>query len=105
MEESPFISKNFLSKEAKFPYGPFYLAARFNKPVCFTFAFKETNTHYHFYSTPGKQYPAVKNVSQRAEIAEMILGDYLVELEKMTLKYPHQWFNFYDFWEDEKQLH
>ncbi len=104
MEGAPFISKKFLNKEAKFPYGPFYLAARFNKPVCFTFAFKETNTHYHFYSTPGKRYPAIKNVSQRAEITEMILDDYLVELEKMTMKYPHQWFNFYDFWEEEKYL-
>lgn len=102
VEGAPSIDKIFLGKKAKFPYGPFYLAARFNKPISFAFAFKESATHYHFYATPLKTYPRIKNLNDRKEVSGMILHDYLGNLEEMVRKYPEQWFNFYEFWEDEK---
>jgi len=102
VEGAPSIKKIFMGKEAQFPYGPFYLAARFNKPISFAFAFKETALHYHFYATPLKIYPRIKNLNDRKEVSGMILYDYIEILEKMVQKYPEQWFNFYEFWEEEK---
>ena len=39
-----------LGEKAKFPMGPFVLAATFKVPVSFVFAMKETSLHYHFFS-------------------------------------------------------
>jgi len=99
--DAPFIPTLFMEHQAKFPYGPYYLVARFNKPVSFVFAFKESAKHYHFYATKPKQYPRVKNINDRKEISGRILADYIPHLEDKIKKYPHQWFNFYDFWERE----
>jgi predicted LPLAT superfamily acyltransferase len=30
--------------------------------------------------------------------AENLISQYSKSLEKIVLKYPRQWFNFYDFW-------
>jgi len=101
-EGAPSIPANFMGKKALFPYGPFYLAARFNKPISFAFAFKESAKHYHFYATPLKIYPRIKNLSDRKLVSAMVLHDYIAQLELMVKKYPEQWFNFYEFWEEEK---
>lgn len=103
VEGASFIPSELMGKEANFPYGPFYLAARFNKPVSFAFAFKETAKHYHFYATEGKTYPKIKSIKDRKVVSAAILEDYIQQLETMINKYPHQWFNFYEFWEEEKQ--
>lgn len=102
VEGAPSIPANFMGKSAHFPYGPFYLAARFNKPVSFAFAFKETSKHYHFYASKGKVFPRIKNLKDRKLVSAMILDDYIQQLEIMIEKYPYQWFNFYEFWEEEK---
>lgn len=102
VEGAPHIPANFMGKLAHFPYGPFYLAARFNRPVSFAFAFKESAKHYHFYATEAKRYPQIKNIRDRKMVSASILADYIVQLERMIEKYPHQWFNFYEFWEEEK---
>lgn len=80
----------FLGYPALFPLGPFELATRLKIPYTFVFAIKETNTHYHFYATPGKR--EEKN-------AEHIIEEYLRALEKLLQQFPEQWFNYYDFWE------
>jgi len=100
---APFIQSELMGHPAKFPYGPYYLIARFNKPVSFVFAFKETAKHYHFYATKAKKYPRLKSVQDRKEISAQILNDYIPHLEDKIKRYPHQWFNFYDFWEQKSQ--
>jgi predicted LPLAT superfamily acyltransferase len=88
------IVKKFLGEDAHFPAGPFILASKLRAPVCFVFAFKETDTHYHFYTeAPGKVY-----VGRGMEGAENMTGDYLVHVERRLRQYPDQWFNYYDFW-------
>lgn len=81
----------FLGREARFPVGPFELATRFNKPCLFVFAFKENQTHYQFFAQTAK-----------GQTAEEILNEYVRSVEAMIRKYPTQWFNFYDFWEENK---
>jgi len=87
------IIADFLGMPAKFPEGPFLLAQRLKVPVVYVYAFKETNTHYHFYSTGIKNFD-----SQKGDTVQIILNDYVKSLETMVHKYPEQWFNYYNFW-------
>jgi predicted LPLAT superfamily acyltransferase len=87
------MTHRFLGQEAKFPAGPFILASKLKAPVCFVFAFKETNFHYHFYAYPGKVYEGRGQTGM-----ERMLDDYVLQLEEKITQYPEQWFNYYDFW-------
>ena len=80
----------FMGKYAVFPKGPFELASRMKVPYSFVFAIKETNTHYHFFATPGKV--ATGNTEQ-------IIDEYVSKVEEILKEYPEQWFNYFDFWE------
>lgn len=87
------MQHNFLEKDALFPAGPFILAAKLKAPVCFVFAFKETNFHYHFYAYPPRVYEG-----RGTQGMEKMLDEYVDKLEDKLKQYPWQWFNYYDFW-------
>ncbi|UCG27305.1 MAG: acyltransferase [Bacteroidales bacterium] len=99
LEKSKIITCCFLGKEASFPYGPFYLASKFNVPVSFTYAMKESKYHYHFYATPLYILPSVVSKPEREKTITDLVNKYARETEKMLKKYPVQWFNYYDFWQ------
>lgn len=92
---------NFLGDQAMFPVGPVNLAARFNVPVSYVFAVKETNSHYHFFATPLKNIGFSNNLKIREEILRNAVGEYVTVFEKTVKRYPEQWFNYYDFWNPE----
>ncbi|NMC38069.1 MAG: lipid A biosynthesis acyltransferase [Bacteroidales bacterium] len=96
------IPSIFLGEKAFFPAGPFYLAMKFNVPVSFVFAMKESRQHYHFYATPPEKYELPGNQQKRDQMILNILKEYIYQLEKMIRKYPLQWFNYYNFWADEQ---
>ena len=83
----------FVGEEAGFPAGPFILASKLKAPVCFVFAFKETNFHYHFYAMPANTYEGRGTMGM-----EQMLDDYVHIVEEKLNQYPAQWFNYYDFW-------
>jgi len=101
MEGSKSIRHEFLGKEALFPEGPFYLAARFKAPVSFVFAVKETATHYHFFATQAKTYDISSPRAMREEDLRPIIKDYICQMEKIIGSYPLQWFNYHKFWDDD----
>ena len=78
-----------LGKSAKFPLGPFKMAARLNFPVSFAFVVKDDSKTYHFYAS--KPNLEVKDEKE-------VLKNFIVELEKVIHKHPEQWFNYYPFW-------
>ncbi|MBV4356179.1 LpxL/LpxP family acyltransferase [Pinibacter aurantiacus] len=88
------VSHEFLGEEARFPLGPFILASTFKVPVSFVYAFKETNKHYHLFSSEPKRYGHLT----KGEVVPALLKDYVEEMERKTKLYPAQWFNYYDFW-------
>jgi len=98
VEGSKTILCNFFGREAYFPTGPFYLAAKFKVPVSFVFAMKETKNHYHFYGSSLRRFEYPANLIKRNEVLTGIVNDYILELEKIIKKYPEQWFNYYMFW-------
>lgn len=98
LSDSRNITCQFLGAPAKFPAGPFYLAIHYQVPVFFVNAMKDTPTHYHFYSTPGRIYPKPGNKKERDHQLKKMVSDYVAELERILMKYPLQWFNYHHFW-------
>lgn len=86
-------TEKLLGKAAKFPQGPFKLASRNQIPVLFVHIMREKDFHYHFYAR------AFEGVSRDPK---ELLKAYLRDLEAMVIKYPHQWYNYYDYWNDFK---
>jgi len=89
------LTSEFLGEAARFPMGPFVLAAKFKVPVSFVFAMKETTLHYHFFASKIKDYT---HLSKEMLMQEM-LNDFVGEMERMVDKYPEQWYNYYNFWQ------
>lgn len=91
LKGSKTYTAEFLGKETQFPQGPFKLAVRNGIPVLFVHIMREKNFHYHFYARP-----ATGNENTGKELLKL----YLDNLESMVKKYPHQWYNYYDYWND-----
>ena len=101
VEGSKTITYPLLGKEALFPEGPFYLAARFRSPVSYVFAVKETSRHYHFFATPARKYEHAPARAIKDEHLLTIIKDYICEIERILDSHPLQWFNYHRFWNDE----
>lgn len=95
IEGNKTITGKFLGSEAKFPLGPFLLAARFKVPVSFVFAMKESNFHYHFFASAPKNYLHL----ERETGANQVLADFIYEMENKVKAYPEQWYNYFNFWQ------
>ncbi len=94
IEGNKTLSADFLGEKARFPMGPFLLAAKFKVPVSFVFAVKESKLHYHFFASEIKEYTA----ANKDAVMQEMLNDYAAEMEKKLKQYPEQWFNYYNFW-------
>jgi predicted LPLAT superfamily acyltransferase len=92
------VTLDFLGKPAAFPVGPVNMAARFGVPVSFVFALKETRRHYHFFATPLLRVATSGNLRKRDEALLPAIRTYVLKFEEIVLRYPTQWFNYYDFW-------
>ena len=88
-EGAKLLQENLLGQEASFPTGPFLIASRLRVPVVFVYVMKEPNLHYHLYTREA----TVKHRDEKG-----LLKEYTQNLEQMILKYPLQWFNYFDFW-------
>ncbi|MGY5847255.1 LpxL/LpxP family acyltransferase [Salegentibacter sp. HM20] len=85
------FEEEFMGILRKYPQGPFKLAARKEIPVLFVHIMREKKFHYHFYARP---------FNPEKNDAKILLKAYLENLEFMLKKYPHQWYNYYDYWND-----
>jgi hypothetical protein len=81
---------DFLGKQAGFPIGPFKIAAKCKVPIAFYYSMREKGRTYRFIFEEA--------VTGQTPDAAAILGQYKESLERVVLKYPRQWFNFYEFW-------
>jgi len=91
---------DFFGIPACFPAGPFSIAAKFDVPVTFAFAMKETRTHYHFYATPLLKVGKFSTLTERESRIRTMVVEYVRELESKLKLYPLQWFNYYQFWQN-----
>jgi predicted LPLAT superfamily acyltransferase len=91
MDGAKFIELDFMGKKAKFPYGPFVIASKFDAPVTFVFAAKDGKYSYHLSATE----PITQKMKPE-EIARL----YVDELERKVRQYPEQWFNYFNFFQE-----
>jgi len=90
------MTADFFGYPAHFPLGPFKLAAQMRVPMLAVFLMKERNVHYTGYVYQLQMDENESNVMRRAE---QLLRQYVSALEEMMIRYPYQWFNLYEFWE------
>lgn len=88
-------SVTFLGERARFPVGPFLLAAAFDVPVSVVFALKQSSLHYHFY---GSSLIRKSPGESRRDFSQRLLNFFARDFEEKVRLYPKQWFNYYNFW-------
>jgi len=94
LEGNKTVSTAFLGAAARFPMGPFILAATFKVPVSYVFAIKESSLHYHFFASKIIDH----NHLPKTAMVQQMVQEFAGEMEIKTKQYPEQWFNYYNFW-------
>ncbi|NNM58884.1 MAG: acyltransferase [Legionellales bacterium] len=91
------MSAEFLGKPAYFPEGPFILAGILACPVYFMLCAKQTNKNYSIYFEliANRLYLGKKH---REKNLPLYVKKYADLLSSFCIKYPYQWYNFFDFW-------
>lgn len=85
------VPAKFFGETAHFPQGIFQIIKTFRAPYSFVYGVKKSVQHYNFYCRPHR------DVTKETTV-EMIVEDYVRDLEGMVKENPDQWFNYYDFW-------
>ena len=88
------VSCNFLGRPAKFPAGPFSVAAMRQLDVICVNVLKTGFKKYKVTVTPLNYDKTAPRATQIAQLA----GQYSANLEKTLRAYPTQWYNYFDFW-------
>ena len=93
-----YISLPFLGKPARFPTGPFRVAAMLGHPVYFMAGLYCGGNRYEVHFEPLADLTDVPR-SQRDEAVREMLQKYVATLERHCRASPYNWFNFFEFWE------
>jgi predicted LPLAT superfamily acyltransferase len=100
-----FFPVPFLGKTARFPVGPFLLAALLEAPVYAVFALRRKDlSPLPDYDMHVRRLGAGNSAAgrrERYEAAENMARHFAALLEDHCLQHPFQWYNFYDFWAEE----
>jgi predicted LPLAT superfamily acyltransferase len=89
----------FFGSPARFPVGPYLLAAVSGAPIFQTFVVREKLGHYRFFSFPAKFIPR-EILRAGTEALQPHVAEYAARLAGVAGKYPFQWFNIYPFWDE-----
>ena len=96
-EHSRIIYSEFLGQPAAFPQGPFILAAALRAPVMLMFGIMQQQ-RLHIYCESFAD-PLILPRGKRLPALQAAVDHYAARLEHYSLLAPHDWFNFYDFWQ------
>jgi predicted LPLAT superfamily acyltransferase len=89
---------DFLGSPARFPSGPFILAAALHCPVLLTFGlYTSPNRYEHFCESFVDDHVELPR-GQRDAAIQKYAQQYARRLEHYCRMSPLNWFNFYDFW-------
>lgn len=92
------LTMSFLGSKAQLPQGPFRVAAMRGLDVLAVNVMKVRMRTYKIYVSRldyDKHLPRTAQVQQIAQA-------YVAELERMLRRYPAQWYNYYEFWENRR---
>ncbi len=90
------ITMPFLGADARFPIGPFILAATLKCPAFTMFTMRKKNRYVVNFELLGD--PVVLPRASRTAAIRGYLATYIERLERALIDAPYQWFNFYDYW-------
>lgn len=88
----------FLGEDAAFSQGPYILASLLECPVYTASAIKEEKKYTISVELFSKRITLDRK--NRTEQLQTYAQQYAQYLEKLALKYPYQWYNFFDFWQN-----
>ena len=92
------VNGTFLGRPARFPVGPFIVAAALHLPVICLFP-----------ALVGKDYEVYCEVfaeeiilprKDRSKALEQLVQRFVSRIEYNVSRHPYNWFNFYDFWRE-----
>ena len=67
-------------------------------PTCVIFALKTGRNRYEIFAEPRGEAGRRVHRRERSKVLAERIHAYASRLEHYCLRYPYQWFNFYDFW-------
>ncbi len=91
------VEVDFLGAPARFPIGPFVLAAITGAQVIACFNVQTALRTYDLVAFDAVTYRFDRAREKNDQLQEWVQG-YVRKVELMVRKHPFQWFNFYDFW-------
>ena len=94
----------FLGTSASFPPGPFVLASVLGCPILLMVGLRVSATSYEVFAEPLAEHVVLTD-DDRTDRLRTLIGAYAKRLEAFCFKAPYQWFNFYDFWAEEANVH
>lgn len=98
-QQTRLLPAQFLGAPARFPAGPFIVAALLHCPVYFMSCIKTEAGIYELDVRPFADCITLSRKHRNEDLSGWIQR-YADELERLALRAPLQWFNFYDFWND-----
>lgn len=90
------VGCRLLGAKAQLPAGPFALATQREVPAIALFVMKEHTYQYTVHVRPLN----VDKQLKKSQRMEALAQTFATELEKILRKYPEQWYNYYEFWEE-----
>ncbi|MFH1603707.1 MAG: acyl-CoA synthetase [Pseudomonadota bacterium] len=93
-----YIDIPFLGAPARFPTGPFRMAALLRHPVYFMAGLYRGGNRYEVHFELLTDFSQGAPASRDADTRE-VLEKYVAALERHSKSAPYNWFNFYEFWE------
>ena len=91
----------FLGVPAPFPQGPYLLAHTLGCPIVLMVGLRRSATTFDVYAERLVERLVLPR-EQRSERLASLARRYAERLEAYCARAPFQWFNFFDFWEDER---
>jgi predicted LPLAT superfamily acyltransferase len=96
--QDQYINLPFLGAPARFPTGPFRMAAMLGYPVYFMTGLYGGGNRYAVHFELLADFASVSR-SERDAVVRATLQKYVAALERHCRASPYNWFNFFDFWE------
>lgn len=87
----------FMGVDAAFPEGPFILAALLDCPVLLVFCMRKGRKFEMIFEEFAAERLSLPRKARREHLRAIAVR-YAERLEHHALRYPYQWFNFFDFW-------
>jgi predicted LPLAT superfamily acyltransferase len=94
------ISTEFLGETAQFPRGPFVLASLLEVPIHTIHCIKVRRRFRIEINNLG--HTSITSRKDREIFTKEICSRYAEILQEWVIKYPHQWYNFFEFWGEAK---